>query len=75
VDGLDLSAGSLFAGMVVSTIGLGLFCYGKKASRLPQLLTGMALKGYPILVQSPTPMLAVGTGLVTAMWVGLRIGF
>lgn len=61
--------------MVVSTIGLGFFCYGKKASRLPQLLTGLALMGYPMFVQSPTPMLAIGAALVTAMWISLRMGF
>lgn len=72
---MDLSAGALFAGMVVSTIGLGLFCYGKKASRLPQLLTGLALMGYPMFVQSPTPMLALGAALLATLWISLRMGF
>ncbi len=72
---MDLSAGGLFAGMVVSTIGLGLFCYGKKASRLPQLLTGLALMGYPMFVLSPTPMLALGAALLATLWISLRMGF
>lgn len=72
---MDLSAEALFAGMVVSTLGLGLFCYGKKASRLPQTLTGMVLMGYPMFVQSPTPMLAIGAALLATLWISLRMGY
>ena len=40
---MDLSPGWLFASLAVSTVGLGLFLYGKKQTRLPQFLVGLAL--------------------------------
>jgi len=33
-----LTPNSLFLSLVVSTVGLGLFIYGKKQQRLPQLI-------------------------------------
>ena len=41
--GMDFSANWLMTSMLVGTIGGGLFLYGKKQARLPQLLTGLAM--------------------------------
>ena len=35
---MDLSASTLFASLFVSSIGFGLFLYGKKQARIPQLV-------------------------------------
>jgi predicted cobalt transporter CbtA len=54
---MDLSAGSLFASVLVSAIGIGLFIYGKKQIRPPQLLVGIALMVFPYFVGDPAWML------------------
>ena len=49
-DPVDLSAGSLFASLLVSTVGLFLFLYGKKTLRFPQLSSGLVLMIFPYFV-------------------------
>jgi len=71
---LDLSAGWLFAGLMVSTIGFGLFIYGKKQTRLPQLLAGIVMMVYPGFVASPALIYAIGGGLCLGVWVAVRSG-
>lgn len=71
---LDLSPATLFVGLVVSSIGFGLFRYGKKGSRPPQLLAGMALMAYPSFVHSPVAVLAIAASLLAALWLSLRLG-
>lgn len=43
---------SLFSGLFIGLIGLGLFMYGKKAQRLPHAMTGLALCVFPYFVTS-----------------------
>ena len=71
---MQLSAGSLFASLVVSAIGYALFSYGKKQSRLPQLAAGVALMVYPYFVAGWIAMLGIGAGLVLALWLAVRAG-
>lgn len=71
---MDLSAGSLFASLLVSTVGLGLFLYGKKATRIPQLVVGLALMGFPYFVSGALAMCGIGAALVGALFVALRMG-
>lgn len=73
MDGLDLSPAALFAGMLVSTIGLGLFLYGKRATRFPQLLTGLTLMGFPLFIHGAVATLSIGASLITVMWVYVRL--
>jgi hypothetical protein len=74
VPSLDLSPATLFAGLVVSSIGFGLFRYGKKCGRPPQLLAGIALMAYPGFVTGPMPVFAIAGGLLAVLWVSLRLG-
>lgn len=62
------------AGFLVSAVGYGLFIYGKKQTRLPQLLAGIALMIFPGFVSSPLVMLAIGGALVGGMWAAVRAG-
>lgn len=71
---MDLSAGTLLAGMVVSTIGLGLFLYGKREARFPQLTAGMALMAFPMFVQGAAMISGVGSLILVGMWLALRNG-
>lgn len=72
--GLDLSAGSLCASLLVSSVGTGLFLYGKKQVRMPQLLAGLLLMGDPVLVSDPLAMLGIGAAVVVLMVLVLRSG-
>lgn len=72
--GLEFSPGSLFASMIIGTIGLSVFLYGKKQQRLPQLIAGMALMGYPYFVTNVVWMCAVAGAIVVGLVVALRSG-
>ena len=74
MEGLDLSPANLVAGLLVSTVGFGLFLYGKRAARLPQLVVGIALMGFPLFVHGALATLAVGAGLVAGLWAFVRFG-
>ncbi len=71
---MDFSADWLMASFLVSSIGLGLFLYGKKQARIPQLLAGLVMMIYPAFVASPAVMLAIGVALVGGVWFAVRAG-
>ena len=71
---MDLSASSLIAGLIVGGVGTGLFLYGKKQGRLPQLLAGVALMVYPMFLSSATLVVVIGAAVVGALWLGVRAG-
>lgn len=71
---MDFSAGWLFASLLVSSVGFGLFLYGKKQVRPPQLVTGLTLMIYPYFVADSGLMLGIAAGLVVALWLAVRAG-
>lgn len=71
---MDLSIGSLAASLGVSSIGFGLFMYGKKELRLPQLFVGLVMMVYPYCISRPLPMLGVAAALIGGLWLALRAG-
>lgn len=46
---MEFTAASLITGLFTSSIGFGLFVYGKKQGRAPQLVAGIALMALPLL--------------------------
>lgn len=72
--GLDPSSGSLCASLLVSSVGTGLFLYGKKQVRMPQLVAGLLLVAEPMLVSDPLAMLAVGMAVVGLLVLLVRSG-
>jgi hypothetical protein len=68
------SSSSFFASMMVGTVGMGFFVYGKKQQRIPQLFAGLALMAYPYFVDDVVVMLAIGAGVIAAMWFAIRSG-
>jgi uncharacterized membrane protein len=72
--GLDFSPGSLFASMLIGTIGLSIFLYGKKQQRMPQLIAGMVLMGYPYFVTDVAWMCGVGGAIVVGLVLAVRAG-
>jgi len=71
---VDLTAGSLMASLLVSSIGLALFLFGKREVRLPQLVAGLTMMVFPYFVTDPLPMLGIAAALVLALVVVLRAG-
>lgn len=71
---MDISPGYLIASFAVSTVGLGLFLYGKKQLRTPHLATGVVMMGYPYFIASPLWMVTVAVGLSAGLWVAVRNG-
>jgi len=58
--------------MFVSLIGFGLFSYGKKQSRVPQLATGLVLMLYPYLVDDVWIMVGIAVALLALMVVAIQ---
>lgn len=48
----DLDPAQLFSGMAISTVGLGMFIYGKKRPEPKCILIGLAMCIYPMFVSS-----------------------
>jgi hypothetical protein len=71
---VDLSLGALLTSLFVSTIGFGLFLYGKKATRVPQLGVGLAMMVYPYFVGSTFLSLGLAGSLMIGLWIALRAG-
>jgi hypothetical protein len=65
----------LFLGMVISSVGLGLFVYGKKQARLPQLVVGLALMVFPYFAGAPRVLVSTAALLLLALWWALRLGW
>ena len=72
---MDFSPGNLFASMLIGSIGFGLFIYGKKQQRLPQLVTGIVLSIYPFFVASAAWMVAIGVAVLGVLALVVRAGY
>ena len=72
---MNLDANSFLASLLVSSIGFVAFAYGKKQSRLPQMLVGLALMIFPYFVPGVALMLGIGAGLLATLFVLLKLGF
>ena len=71
---MDVSAGSLFASLIVSSVGLGLFIYGQKQLRTPQRIVGLAMRVFACFLPDPPAMCGLGAVLVAGMCGALRAG-
>jgi hypothetical protein len=72
---MEFSAASLFASFLVGLVGLGLFLYGKKQVRLPQLVIGIVLMVFPYFISRYEIVYAVAGALVLGLWFALRLGW
>lgn len=66
---MDLSTAGLFLSLVIGAIGAGLFIYGKKQSRPPQMIGGLLLSGYPYFISNLWLMGGIAVAIVAAVWV------
>jgi len=71
---MDFESNSLIASLVVSSIGFVVFAYGKRQQRVPQVVVGLALMGFPYLVPSVALMAAIAGVLLLGLWLATRFG-
>jgi len=71
---MDFSPGWLLASLLVGSVGTGLCVYGKKQTRLPQFLAGLALFAGSACVPSAAWMLVLAVVVLVALWGFLRAG-
>ena len=71
---MSFSTDTLLASLVVSTVGLGLFLYGKKQVRFPQLVVGLVMMTFPYFVAGSLAIWGLGSLLVLALVAAVRMG-
>lgn len=71
---MDLSLGSVMASLVIGSIGMVLFVYGKRQERLPQLVVGATLMVYPYFIGDVAWMIGIAVALVVGLKLALRNG-
>ncbi len=72
---MDFDANVLFASLVIGGIGFVAFAYGKRQGRVPQMIAGLVLMGYPYFVSNLWLMGGIGAAVLGAMWLALRLGW
>lgn len=65
----------LFLNIVIGSIGMALFVYGKKQSRFPQLGVGLALMVFPYFIWTWRPLVGITAALLAALWWAVRAGW
>ena len=73
--GVDVDANALLASILIGTVGLGVFIYGKRQSRLPQMIAGIALMAYPYFVSNVLLMAGIAMALLAVLWLVVRLGW
>ena len=71
---MDFSTPWLLSSLCVGSVGTGLFVYGKKQVRLPQLLAGIALVLESTFVPSVPWMLVLAALFLVGLWGVVRAG-
>jgi hypothetical protein len=71
---MNLSAGPLIASLHVGSVGFGLYRYGRKAERMPQLVSGVVLMVFPYFVPGVAWMVAIAAAVVGGLVVAVRYG-
>ncbi len=72
---MSIDPGWLFVSIIVSGIGGGLFLYGKKQSRWPQLVAGLVLMVYTYFISSIVLMIVIAVAIIAALWWVTRHGW
>ena len=72
---MNLDPASLIASFIIGSIGLVALMYGKKQSRFPQMVIGLALIVYPYFVPNVWIMIGIAVALVGALWGAVRLGW
>lgn len=71
----NFSPGAILLDVVTGGIGLALFMYGRKAQRIPHLVTGILLMAYPYFVETTEMSLILGVLIGLGFWAALWLGW
>lgn len=71
---MDFDANTFLLSMLIGSVGFVAFVYGKKQSRLPQMVAGVTLMAFPYFVSNAWVMLAIAVGVLVAMYGAIRVG-
>jgi hypothetical protein len=72
---VDLDGNQILLSLLVSGIGLVLFMYGKRQSRIPQLVTGVVLCIFPYFVSNLWLMGGITLAILFVCWALIKSGF
>jgi hypothetical protein len=70
-----MDGSELLASLFISSIGLVLFLYGKKQSRVPQMVVGVVLLVYTYFLSSIAWMFAIAAVLLGLLYWAVRLGW
>ena len=65
----------LFLSLIPSGIGFVLLVYGKKQTRVPLIVSGIAFMAYPYFTPSVTALVVIGVLLGVGTWLAVRAGW
>lgn len=71
---MDFDANAFLLSMLIGGVGFVAFVYGKKQSRLPQMLAGVTLMGFPYFVSNLWVMAGIAVAVVGTMVLAIRLG-
>jgi hypothetical protein len=71
---MDISPEPLIASLVVSSLGIGLFLYGKRQVRTPQFVAGLLLMVGPYFTESAQSTLGLASLGLVGMLAAIRFG-
>jgi len=71
---MSLDPNYLLLAFLVSSVGFVLFVYGKRQRRPLQLGGGLLLLVCPYFLHSASVLAIVGAAIITAIWIGVRLG-
>jgi hypothetical protein len=69
---MEMTAAGLAFALLFGAIGAGLFLFGKKQQRLPQLSAGLALMMLPGVLQDTWVMALGGAAVLGVLWFAIR---
>jgi hypothetical protein len=72
---MSFDANALLASLVIGSIGFVAFIYGKRQSRLPPMIVGIALIVYPYFVSNLYVMIGIAVALLAGLWGAVRLGW
>ena len=66
---MDFSTSSLLAGLLVSSLGAGIFLYGKSTSKFLPMAVGGAMSIYPFFITAAWILTAITAALCVLLYV------
>jgi len=65
----------LFLSLIPGGIGFVLLAYGRKQSRPPYIVAGLAMMAYPYFTPGVPGLLGAGAAIGAALWLAVRQGW